>query len=80
MDFLVLTKTGGVFGPIAEILGWIMEALFQFTSLFGVVNIGLSIILFTVVMKLIMFPLTVSMRALCGAAARMTFTQYILPT
>ena len=32
MDLLVLTKTGGVFGPIAEILGWIMEALFQFTS------------------------------------------------
>ena len=60
MDFLVLTKTGGVFGPIAEILGWIMEALFQFTSLFGVVNIGLSIILFTVVMKLIMFPLTLN--------------------
>lgn len=60
MDLLVLTKTGGVFGPIAEILGWIMEALFQFTSLFGVVNIGLSIILFTVVMKLIMFPLTLN--------------------
>lgn len=60
MDLLVLTKTGGVFGPIAEILGWIMEALFQFTSLFGVVNIGLSIILFTVVMKLIMFPMTLN--------------------
>ena len=60
MDLLVLTKTGGVFGPIAEILGWIMEALFQFTSLFGVVNIGLSIILFTVVMKLLMFPMTLN--------------------
>lgn len=60
MDLLVLTKTGGVFGPIAEILGWIMEALFQFTNLFGVVNIGLSIILFTIVMKLIMFPLTLN--------------------
>lgn len=58
MEFLVLTKTGGVFGPIAEVLGWIMEALFRFTGIFGVMNIGLSIILFTLVMKLILFPLT----------------------
>ena len=58
MDFLVLTKTGGVFGPIAEVLGWIMEALFAFTEIFGIVNIGLCIILFTLVTKLILFPLT----------------------
>ena len=58
MDFLVLTKTGGFLGPIAQILGWIMEALFWFTGKFGVMNIGLSIILFTIVMKLLMLPLT----------------------
>lgn len=54
MDLLVLTKTGGIFGPIAEVLGWIMDALFRFTSAFGVMNIGLCIILFTLVMKLLM--------------------------
>ena len=58
MDFLVLTKAGGILGPIAQILGWIMEALFRFTSMFGVINIGLCIILFTIVMKLLMLPLT----------------------
>lgn len=58
MDLLVLTKTTGLLGPIAEVLGWIMEALFRFTSAFGVMNIGLCIILFTLVMKLLMFPLT----------------------
>ena len=58
MDFLVLTKAGGILGPIAQILGWIMEALFRFTSTFGVMNIGLCIILFTIVMKLLMLPLT----------------------
>ena len=58
MDFLVLTKTGGVFGPIAEVLGWVMEALFAITGTFGVVNIGLCIILFTLVTKLLLFPLT----------------------
>lgn len=58
MDFLVLTKAGGWFAPVVEVFGWIMNALFNFTNLFGVVNIGLSIILFTVVTKLILFPLT----------------------
>ena len=59
MDFLVLTKTGGfLLGPIANVLGVIMDVLFRFTSIFGVMNIGLCIILFTIVIKLIMFPLT----------------------
>lgn len=58
MDLIVLTKTTGLLGPIAEVLGWIMEILFRFTSAFGVMNIGLCIILFTLVTKLLMFPLT----------------------
>lgn len=58
MDFLVLTKTGGFLGPIANILGYIMDALFRFTSSMGIVNIGLCIILFTLVIKILMFPLT----------------------
>ncbi len=60
MDYLVLTKSGGmILGPISMILGWIMDALFRFTSNFGVLNIGLCIILFTLVVKLLMFPMTV---------------------
>ena len=59
MDYLVLTKVGGFLGPFSQALGWIMNALFEFTSSFGVLNIGLSIILFTLVVKLIMFPLTI---------------------
>lgn len=43
---VVLTKTGGILGPIAGILGWIMDLLFRFTSTFGIENIGLCIILF----------------------------------
>lgn len=61
MNYLVLTKVGG-FAPfvwICEILGLIMNALFEFTNIFGVMNIGLSIILFTLVVKLLMFPLTI---------------------
>ena len=60
MNYLVLTKTGGaILGPVAQILGYIMDALFRFTSMFGIMNIGLCIILFTLVVKILMFPLTI---------------------
>lgn len=60
MDFLLLTKsTGFIIGPVASALGYIMDFLFKFTSNFGIMNIGLCIILFTLVVKLIMFPLTI---------------------
>lgn len=59
MEFLVLTKSGSILGPFASLFGWIMEFLFRFTSLFGIVNIGLCIILFTIITKLLLFPLTI---------------------
>lgn len=58
MEFLVLTKVGGVLGPFATVLGVIMDWLFKLTTTFGIQNIGLCIILFTIVTKLLMFPLT----------------------
>lgn len=59
MEFLLLTKTGGILGPIAQVLGIIMDMLFRLTSTFGIMNIGLCIILFTLVVKVLMFPLTI---------------------
>ena len=44
---VALTKTGGILGPIAGILGLDHGSLFRFTSTFGIENIGLCIILFT---------------------------------
>lgn len=60
MEYLVLTKTDSmILGPVAEILGLIMDGLFHITSAIGIVNIGLCIILFTLVVKLLMLPLTI---------------------
>lgn len=59
MEFLVATKSGSILGPFASLFGWIMEFLFRFTSMFGIVNIGLCIILFTIITKLLLFPLTI---------------------
>lgn len=60
MNYLVLTKAKGtIMGPVSMVLGYVMDALFRFTSMFGVMNIGLCIILFTLVVKILMFPLTI---------------------
>ena len=56
---MVLTKSGSILGPIATVLGYVMDILFRFTSSFGVFNVGLCIILFTIVMKTLMIPLTI---------------------
>ena len=56
---MVLTKAGSIQGPIATVLVYVMDILFRFTSSFGVFNVGLCIILFTIVMKTLMIPLTI---------------------
>lgn len=60
MFYIVLTQsTTFIIGDVAKLLGIIMNGLFEFTNLFGIQNIGLSIILFTLVVKMLMFPLTI---------------------
>ena len=46
-------------GPIASLFGYIMDFLFRITSSFGIFNIGLCIILFTIITKILLFPLTI---------------------
>lgn len=58
MDFLVLTKSGGFFGFITDALGFVMDKIFSFLELIGMPNIGLSIVLFTILMYVILMPLT----------------------
>jgi len=59
LEFVVATKAGSIMGPIASIFGYIMDFLFRITSNMGIMNIGLCIILFTIITKLILFPLTI---------------------
>ncbi len=59
LGLLATQDTGALLGPIAKLLGIVMNAIFNLMdSLFGVQNIGLSIILFTVVVYMCMLPLT----------------------
>ena len=54
----LLTKSGGMLGPIATVLGYIMSGIFGILAAINIPNIGLSIILFTIVIYMLMLPLT----------------------
>ncbi len=60
MNYMLLTQTTGILKPFAVIMGKIMEGIFWFLDLFmEYPSIGLAIILFTVIMYLLMLPLTI---------------------
>ena len=54
-----LTQVDGILGPIAWVLGKILNAIYNFISLFGIENIALCIVIFTFVVKMLMLPLTI---------------------
>jgi len=51
--------TGIILGPVAKLLGYIMEGIFFVIDKIGIPNIGLAIILFTIVIYLLLMPLTI---------------------
>jgi YidC/Oxa1 family membrane protein insertase len=59
VNILVAASSFSILRPIAMLFGVIMDYLFRFTSHFGVYSLGFSIILFTIITKIILFPLTV---------------------
>ena len=59
MDIIILTQDNGIIiGTVAKLLGLIMNALFNLIDMIGIPNIGLAIILFTIVVNLLMLPIT----------------------
>lgn len=71
MFSLFLTQTGGILGPFATVLGWILNAIYEFMSLFGIENIAICIIIFTFVTKMLMLPLTIKQQRFSKMSAVM---------
>lgn len=71
MNGILLTQNGGLLGPIAKVLGYIMEGIFNVIDYIGIPNIGLAIILFTIVVNLLMMPLTIKQQKFSKLSAKM---------
>ena len=57
-EIFLTAYNGSILGPIAKGLGWIMDRIYVLLSAIGVENIALTIFIFTIVIYLLMFPLT----------------------
>ena len=72
MDFMLLTQNATpIFKYVVMLLGFIMNVIFEFLNLIGIPNVGLSIILFTIVIYLLLMPLTVKQQRFSKLSARM---------
>lgn len=57
-DILLTAYDGAILGPIAKLLGWVMNGIYMLMDKVGINNVGLTIIIFTIVIYALMFPLT----------------------
>lgn len=72
MSYILLTQDPGkIIGPIAKLLGYIMEGIFLLLDKIGIPNIGLAIILFTIVIYLLLMPLTIKQQKFSKLSAKM---------
>ena len=67
-----LTQVDGILGPIAWVLGKILNAIYNFISLFGIENIALCIVIFTFVVKMLMLPLTIKQQKFTKLQSKMS--------
>jgi len=72
MNFILLTQdTTFLIGWVAQVLGIIMNGIYNFIDFIGIPNIGLAIILFTIVVNLLMMPLTIRQQKFSKLSAKM---------
>ncbi|MBE5861880.1 MAG: YidC/Oxa1 family membrane protein insertase [Lachnospiraceae bacterium] len=72
MEVIVFTQNSTfIIGWVSKLLGLIMEGIFSVLDLIGLPNIGLAIILFTVVVNLLMLPLTIKQQKFSKLSAKM---------
>lgn len=69
---ILLTKDSTfIIGPISTLIGYLMNGIFYVLSAIGIPSIGLSIIIFTIIVYLCMMPLTIKQQKFSKLSAKM---------
>ncbi len=73
MEIFLATKiTTPVIGQIASVMGWLMDGIYRFLNgLFGIQNLGLCIILFSIIIFMLMLPLQIKQQKFSKMSAVM---------
>ncbi len=71
MNFILLTQNNTfIIRWVAKLLGFIMNGIFNLLDLIGIPNVGLAIILFTIVVNLLMLPLNIKQQKFSKLSAK----------
>ena len=72
MNLILLTQNDTfIIGWVAKLLGFIMNGIFYVIDFIGLPNVGLAIILFTIVVNLLLLPLTIKQQKFSKLSAKM---------
>ena len=71
LELLLTQDSGLILGPVTKLLGYLMEGIFFVIDKLGIPNIGLAIILFTIIIYLFLLPLTIKQQKFSKLNAKM---------
>lgn len=71
LDLMILTQVGGILKPFAWFFGLIFNWLYELLALIGIENIAITLVLFTIIVKMLMLPLTVKQQRFSKLSAKM---------
>ena len=71
MGILLTQRSGLIIGNIAKIFGFLMNGIFEVLNSIGIESIGLCIILFTVIVYMLLLPLTIKQQKFTRISAVM---------
>lgn len=73
MEMIFATKSSvPILGQVSTLLGWLMDGIYKvLENLFGIENIGLSIIIFTIIIYMILTPIQIKQQKLSKMTAIM---------
>ena len=71
LEMIILTQVGGILKPFAWIFGLIFNWLYELLALIGIENIAVTLVLFTIITKMLMLPLTIKQQRFSKLSAQM---------
>lgn len=71
MDIILTQYSGAILGPIAKLLGWVMNGIYTVLDKIGIQDIGLTIIILTLIIYLCMLPLTIKQQKFSKLSQKM---------
>lgn len=71
MNLPILTQVTGILKPFAWIMGEILNGIYWVSEHIGIANIAFCIVVFTIVVKMLMLPLTIKQQKFSKVSAKM---------